>query len=336
MYNNGVFIIAEIAQAHDGSLGIAHSFIDALKDTCVDAVKFQVHIADAESSIFEKFRIEFSYEDATRFDYWKRMEFTPDQWSGLKKHCEDCGMEFMASVFSNAAVDLLEKLEVKRYKVGSGETSNLLMLNKIANTGKPVILSSGMSSYEELDKVVDLLKVRNSEVSILQCTTSYPTEPEQWGLNLIKELRDRYQVPIGFSDHSGEIYACLAATALGAEIIEFHVTFDKKMFGPDTTASLTISQVKQAVEGIRQIRKSLLNPIDKNDIKGLTGLKNIFEKSLAVNQHLKAGTILTEEMLEAKKPKGFGINASEFSKVIGRKLKNELKAWDFLTYNDLL
>ncbi len=150
MKKTDVFIIAEIAQAHDGSLGIAHSFIDALKDTGVDAVKFQVHIAEAESSIYEPFRVKFSYEDATRYDYWKRMEFEPYQWSGLKKHCEECGLEFMASVFSNAAVDLLEKLGVKRYKIGSGEVSNLLLLDKIAYTGKPVILSSGMSSYEEL------------------------------------------------------------------------------------------------------------------------------------------------------------------------------------------
>lgn len=336
MYNNDVFIIAEIAQAHDGSLGIAHSFIDALKDTGVDAVKFQVHIADAESSIYEKFRVKFSYEDATRFDYWKRMEFTMDQWAGLKKHCEDCGMEFMASVFSNAAVDLLENLGVKRYKIGSGETSNLLIINKIANTGKPVILSSGMSSYEELDKAVDLLKARNSEVSILQCTTSYPTAPEQWGLNVIKELRDRYQVPIGFSDHSGEIYACLAATALGAEIIEFHVTFDKKMFGPDSQASLTLTQVRQVVDGIRQIRKSIFNKVDKNNLSAFTDLKNIFEKSLAVNRNLKSGTVITEDMLEAKKPKGYGIDASEYMNVTGRKLKNDLRAWDFIKYDDLL
>src|SRR6476620_1801526 len=128
-------IIAEIAQAHEGSLGIAHSYIDALKPTGVNVVKFQTHIAAAESSAFEPFRVKFSFEDETRYDYWKRMEFTPEQWAGLKKHCEDCGLEFISSPFSNAAVDLLESLNVKRYKIGSGEVTNRLMMEKIAKTG---------------------------------------------------------------------------------------------------------------------------------------------------------------------------------------------------------
>ena len=236
MKSNDVFIIAEIAQSHDGSLGIAHSFIDALKDTGIDAVKFQVHIAEAESSIYEPFRVKFSYEDATRYDYWKRMEFTPDQWIGLKKHCDECGMEFMASVFSNASVDLLEKTGVKRYKIGSGEVSNLLLLDKIAGTGKPVILSSGMSSYKELDRATEFLRSQNCDFSILQCTTAYPTKPEQWGLNVISELKDRYHVPVGFSDHSAIcLHALLPRSWCGD--YRFHVTFDKRMFGPDSPAS---------------------------------------------------------------------------------------------------
>ncbi|RZL16570.1 MAG: N-acetylneuraminate synthase, partial [Pedobacter sp.] len=149
-----VFIIAEIAQAHDGSLGIAHSYIDALADAGVDAVKFQTHIAEAESSIFEPFRVKFSYEDDTRFDYWKRMEFTEQQWAGLKEHCEARGVEFMSSPFSGAAVELLNRLGVKRFKVGSGEVNNLLLLHQIAQTGKEIILSSGMSNFSELDKTI--------------------------------------------------------------------------------------------------------------------------------------------------------------------------------------
>lgn len=336
MLKNNVFIIAEIAQAHDGSLGIAHSFIDALKNTGVDAVKFQVHFAEAESSIHEPFRVKFSYEDPTRFDYWKRMEFTPDQWSGLKKHCEECDMEFMASVFSNAAVDLLEKLGVKRYKIGSGEISNLLLMDKIACTGKPVILSSGMSSFEELDRATESLKKSNCSYSLLQCTTAYPTKPEQWGLNVINELKERFGVPVGFSDHSGDVYACLAATALGAQIIEFHVAFDKKMFGPDSPASLTINQVNLLVEGIRQISSSLNNPVVKDHTLQFTTLKDMFEKTLAVNRDLIAGTEITPEVLEAKKPRGHGIPASEYKSAIGRKLKTNLQAWSFLKPEDLI
>ena len=196
MSNNKVFIVAEIAQAHDGSLGLLHSYIDAIAKTGVNAIKFQTHIAEAESSIREPFRVNFSYEDKTRFDYWKRMEFTLDQWKEIKVHCDEVGLEFMSSPFSNAAVDLLEKVGVQRYKVGSGEVNNFLLLEKIASTKKPVIISSGMSSYEELDNTVEFLNERKVDYSILQCTTSYPTKPDQFGLNVIGELKRRYKKSI--------------------------------------------------------------------------------------------------------------------------------------------
>lgn len=242
-----IFTIAELGQAHDGSIGMVHSYIDAVSKTGVTAMKFQTHIAEAESSIHEPFRVKFSKQDNTRFDYWKRMEFTLEQWKDIKKHCDDVGLEFMSSPFSNAAVDLLEEVGVKRYKIGSGEVNNFLLLEKIAQTGKPVILSSGMSSYEELDASIQFFKDRNIECSILQCTTSYPTTPEAFGLNVIQELKERYRIPVGFSDHSSSIEAGIAAVALGADILEFHVVFDKSMFGPDATSSLTMDEVSQLV-----------------------------------------------------------------------------------------
>lgn len=326
-----MFLIAELAQAHEGSLGIAHSYIDALAGTGVDAVKFQTHIAHAESSEYEPFRVKFSYEDATRYDYWKRMEFTLEQWAGLKQHCEDKGIEFISTPFSNAAVDLLEQLGLKRYKIGSGEVNNHLMLEKIARTGKPLVLSSGMSSLKELDEAIALLQPYGNELTILQCTTAYPTLPEQWGLNVIPQLRERYQLPVGFSDHSGDIYACLAATAMGAEVLEFHAVFDKRMFGPDAPASLTIDQIRQLVAGVRQIETAMATPVNKEQNEDYRSLKQIFEKSLAVNKDLPAGRFIRHEDLEAKKPKGYGIPASQFKEVVGKALTKHIKAWDFLT-----
>jgi N,N'-diacetyllegionaminate synthase len=323
-------IIAEIGQAHDGSLGAAHAYIDAIAKTGVDSIKFQTHIAAAESSIYEPFRVKFSLQDATRIDYWKRMEFTIEQWHGIKKHCDDVGLEFMSSPFSNAAVDVLEEVGVKRYKIGSGEVNNLLILKKIAETGKPIILSSGMSSYNELDATMAFLKPFGNPLSILQCTTAYPTKPEEWGLNVIADLKQRYKLPVGFSDHSGSINACLAAAALGAEIFEFHVVFDKRQFGPDTPASITIDEAAELVIGIRQIQISLANNIDKTDNARFSSLKDIFEKSLAVNKNLPAGHILTFNDLEAKKPKGFGISANAFETVLGKKLQVPVQEWDFL------
>lgn len=329
------YIIAEIGQAHEGSLGILYSYIDALARTGVDAVKFQMHIAEAESSKHEPFRVQFSLEDKTRFDYWKRMGFTLEQWKGVKQHCDTLGLDFICSPFSNLAVDWLEEIGVKHYKIGSGEVNNFLILEKIAQTGKPVILSSGMSSYEELDKTVAFLKERKVDFSILQCTTAYPTQPEQYGLNVIQELQKRYNVPIGFSDHSAKIETCIAATALGASILEFHVTFDRALFGPDSKASLTIQETKDVVLAVRNIASALSNPVDKNTNTNFTSLKQIFEKSLAVNKDLPKNHILTFDDLEAKKPKGFGFDASRFQEVIGKSLNKELKQWDFLNEEDL-
>ncbi len=330
-----VYVIAEIGQAHEGSLGIAHSYIDALTNTGINAVKFQTHIAIAESSEFEPFRVKFSYEDQTRFDYWKRMEFTADQWAGLKQHCEEKNLDFISSPFSNAAVDLLERIGVQKYKIGSGEVSNFLMLRKIALTGKDILLSSGMSSWAELDKSIAFLQPYGNALSVLQCTTAYPTLPEQWGLNVIPELKRRYQLPTGFSDHSGDIIAGLAAIALGAEILECHVVFDKRMFGPDASASLTLDQMTQLVKGARALESSLSMPIDKADNEGFQPLKQIFEKSLAVNKDLPQGHVISINDLEAKKPKGCGWDAADFQAVVGKKLKHSLSAWSFLKKGDI-
>ncbi|MGB3590696.1 MAG: N-acetylneuraminate synthase family protein [Nonlabens sp.] len=330
-------LIAEIAQAHDGSLGILHSYIDALAATGVDAIKFQTHIAQAESSIHEPFRVNFSYEDQTRYDYWERMEFTQQQWQGIADHCEKVGLEFWSSPFSNAAVDLLESVGVYGYKVGSGEVSNFLLLEKIAQTGKPLIISSGMSSLQELDKTVAFLENKKVDFAILQCYTAYPTSPSQYGLNVIGELKSRYpDKTIGFSDHSAGTVSNIAAVALGAEILEFHAVWDKRMFGPDAQASLEIDEIKQLVDDVSKLTIALENPINKNDNSAFAKVKSIFEKSLAVNKSLKKGDVLTFDDLEAKKPKGYGIAASSFDKVIGKKLTVDKGAFEFLNEDDLL
>jgi N,N'-diacetyllegionaminate synthase len=328
------YLIAEIGQAHEGSLGILYSYIDAIAQTGVDAVKFQMHIAEAESSEYEPFRVQFSLEDKTRFDYWKRMSFSLEQWKDIKKHCDEVGLDFICSPFSNLAVDWLEEIGIQLYKIGSGEVNNFLILEKIAQTGKPVILSSGMSSYEELDNAVSFLKERNVSFSVLQCTTAYPTQPENYGLNVIQELKERYGVPVGFSDHSAKTATCIAAAALGASILEFHVVFDRQLFGPDSKSSLTISETRDLVLAVRDISAAMSHPIDKNNNANFSELKQIFEKSLAVNKKLPKNHVITFDDLEAKKPKGFGIDASRFQEVIGKSLNKDLKQWDFLNEED--
>lgn len=335
MNDGNCYLIAEVGQAHDGSLGIAHSFIDAVAGSGVNAIKFQTHIAEAESSAHEPFRTRFSYEDDTRYDYWKRMEFTPEQWNGLKAHCDKAGIDFISSPFSNAAVDLLEDVGVAKYKIGSGEVSNFLMLEKIARTGKDIILSSGMSDLAELDSAVAFLRPFGNKLTILQCCTSYPTKAEDVGLRVMDVLHQRYDVPVGLSDHSGVIYPCLAAAALGASALEFHITFDKRMFGPDSTSSLCVDDVKRLAEGVRFIEAAMGQGTEKADSSKFEALRKVFGKSLAVNKDMKAGDVLSFDNLEAKKPAGHGIPAKEYRQVIGKTLRHDLDRWSFLQEGDV-
>ncbi len=332
---NSSLIIAEVAQAHDGSLGTAHAYIDAVAEAGADAVKFQTHIAAAESSDQEPWRVKFSLQDKTRFDYWKRMEFTEDQWRGLKRHADEKGLIFISSPFSVEAVDLLERIGMAVWKIPSGETANPLLLERVAATLSPVILSTGMSPPEEIDRTLQRLRDAAVPHAVLQCTTAYPCPPEKIGLNLIAHYRQQYQCPAGLSDHSGTIYPGLAAAADGMEILEVHVTFSRALFGPDVSASITTNELRQLIEGVRFIEKMKANPVDKQKLAAeMKPLRDTFSQSLVAIKDLRAGTKLCREHLTSKKP-GIGIPVSDLETVIGRCLKNPVAAGSFLALEDI-
>lgn len=314
------FIIGEVGQAHDGSLGSAHAYIDAIARTGADAVKFQTHIANAESSPEEKFRVNCFPQDKTRFDYWKRMEFSKSQWEELAHHSQERGLVFLSSPFSFEAFDLLNDIGVPAWKIGSGEITNIPFLNEIAKTGNPVLLSSGMSFWRELDRAVDVISKYNDNIGVFQCTTSYPCPPEKVGLNLIQQIKRRYNCLTGLSDHSGTIFPSLAAKTLGADIIEVHVVFSKEAFGPDVSSSLTIDELKVVVDGIRFLDKSLNFKIDKDkEAESMSQLRHAFGKSLYFSHNLKKGHLLASTDISLKKP-GTGIPAELMENFIGRKL----------------
>ena len=242
------FIIAEVGQAHDGSLGSAHAYIDAAAEAGVDAIKFQTHIAKAESTLDEPFRVKFSKQDSSRYDYWKRMEFSTEQWFGLAQHAHDKGLVFLSSAFSVEAVELLSQIGMSAWKVGSGEILSSQLLEAMLASGGPILLSTGMSTWAEIDKKVCEFNGKNVEYAILQCTSKYPTKLEEIGLNVLNEFGKRYDCPVGLSDHSGTPFPALAAMAQNCHILELHVTFDKRMFGPDVPASLTFEELGFASE----------------------------------------------------------------------------------------
>jgi len=324
-------VIGEVALSHDGSLGLAHAFIDAIAGAGADAVKFQTHIAAAESTPAEPFRVQFSRQDATRYDYWKRMEFTEDQWRGLADHCRERGVLFVSSPFSIEAVEMLQRIGQPIWKIASGETSNTRLLDRVLETGAPVLLSTGMSPLAEIDGAVGRAKARGAPVGVLQCTTAYPCPPEKVGLNLIPVFRERYGCWVGLSDHSATIYPGLAGVALGMDILELHVALSREMFGPDVVASITTAELRQLVDGIRFIERMRANPLDKDASAQETApLRRLFTRSLVAAAALPAGTVLEAGHLRIKKP-GTGLTPDRLHEVIGKRLARPVAVDDVLT-----
>jgi N,N'-diacetyllegionaminate synthase len=330
-----VFVIAEVAQAHDGSLNFAHSFIDAAAAAGADAIKFQTHIAAEESSAAEQWRVPFSKQDASRYDYWKRMEFTPDQWRGLKLHADEKNLVFLSSPFSLAAVELLHSLGMQAWKIASGEVRNELLLERLLRTKLPVLLSSGMSSWAELTESVSKVRAAGAPLMVMQCTSAYPCPPERVGLNLLNEYRERFKCAVGLSDHSGTIWPSLAAATLGASAVEVHVTWDRSMFGPDAVASVTFTELRQMVEGLKYTEKMLRNPVDKEaEAASMSKMRQMFGQSLVAARDLEPGTVMTAEHLTTRKPL-IGIPASDLASVLGSKVRKQIKAGDFLQSADI-
>jgi N,N'-diacetyllegionaminate synthase len=328
-------LIGEVALTHDGSLGLAHAFVDAIAAAGADAVKFQTHIAAAESTPAEPFRVTFSRQDASRYDYWTRMEFTEEQWRGLAEHCRERNVLFISSPFSIEAVDLLERIGQPVWKIASGETSNVQLLDRVLDTGNPVLLSTGMSPLDEIDAAVARVKGRSRRVGVFQCTTAYPCPPEKIGLNLVPFYRERYGCWAGLSDHSGTIYPGLAGAASGLDMLEVHVALSREMFGPDVIASVTTKELRQLVDGVRFIEKMRANPLDKNESARETApLRRLFTRSLVASQALAAGTVLSREHVRIKKP-GTGLPPDRLDEVIGKRLSRAVSADQVLSADDI-
>ena len=312
-------IIAEVGLAHEGSLGIAHSFIDSVASSGADAIKFQTHIAEKESSKNEPFRVNIFPQDKNRYDYWERTSFTEKQWLELKNHAEDKNLLFLSTPFSIEAAELLVRIGIKGWKVGSGETNNIILLEKLSNFNMPILLSSGMSYLHELDFCINYLESKKIPTLLMQCCSKYPCPPEDYGLNMINDFKKRYNIPIGFSDHSGDFSTPLAAASLGADAIEMHVTWSKEYFGPDSKASLDFKELRACVKGIRNIEKSLNNPINKDkEADNLSEMRYLFTKGLIASEDIKKGSIITTKIIDSRKPCD-GISAFRYHDVIGKK-----------------
>ncbi len=315
-----MMLIAEIGSVHDGSFGNAGKLIDAAAAAGADAVKFQTHIAEAETLPDAPMPPYFKGEP--RMPYFKRTGFTLPQWKELAARAAENNVVFLSSPFSLEAVDLLEQVGMQMYKIPSGENTNLPMLRRIAKTGKPVLLSSGMSSWEEMDRAVEALR-SGGPLTVMQCSTAYPCPPERVGLNVLHEIKARYGTAVGYSDHTMGYAAPIAAAALGATVIEKHFTFSRLMYGSDAKHSMEPDEFKILSQSLREVWAMLANPVDKSDVSRYQEMKDIFEKSVVTAAEIPAGTILGWEHLAFKKP-GTGISAARAESVVGRKVRRVL------------
>ena len=326
-----MLIIAEVGSVHDGSYGNAKKLIEAAALAGADAVKFQTHIADAESLVSAPVPTYFS--DESRMSYFRRTSFTIDQWRNLKAHAVTNGITFMSSPFSLEAVDLLEEIGITGYKIPSGEVSNIPLLERVASTGKPVFLSSGMSNWDELDVAVATLR-DSCDTTVMQCSSVYPCPPEQVGLNVIKELFERYRLPVGYSDHTLGVAAPIGAAALGARVIEKHFTFSRLMYGSDARHSMEPEEFRNMCIALREVWSILDSPVSKSDASPYTNMKRIFEKSIVTSRALKSGVSLRIEDISFKKP-GDGISAAKYKQVLGRCVARDLPAGHKIEEGDL-
>jgi N,N'-diacetyllegionaminate synthase len=330
---NKNWIIAEIGSVHDGSFGNACKLIEAAANAGANCVKFQTHIAEAETLANAPAPSYFKTEP--RLEYFRRTGFTLDQWRELKKVCEENNVEFISSPFSLEAVDLLEEVGVGAYKIPSGEVSNIPLLEKLNKINKPIILSSGMSSWEEIDLAVNALSDVES-LCVMQCTSEYPCQPENIGLNILDEIRNRYpRVTIGYSDHTLGFGAPVAAVALGATMVEKHFTFSKLMYGSDAAHSMEPISFRALCDSLEEVWKALKNPVDKNAIDKFQTMKMTFEKSIVTSMDIEEGTCLTKNHFAFKKP-GDGIPARDYVKLIGKITNKNLSKDHKLEYSDFL
>jgi N,N'-diacetyllegionaminate synthase len=328
---NPTFVVAEIGNNHDGSIGQARALIEAAAEAGADAVKFQTHIAEAEMLPSTPTPPHF---DEPRFEFTRRMELSAEQHAQLKALAEERGLVFFSSPFSVEAVELLEGLGVPAYKLASGEVTNPPVVEAVAATGHPVLLSTGMSGLAEIEGAVAILRDHGAPFLIMQCTSAYPCPPESVNLSAMRSLGERFDCPVGLSDHTADIYTAIAAVALGASCVEKHFTLSRRLHGPDHHASLEPADLARLVEGVRQVEAALGNGAKERD-PALDPVRATFEKSVVTVAAVPEGAVIERSMVATKRP-GDGIPAARLDDVVGRRAARTIDADRLVEEEDLV
>jgi N-acetylneuraminate synthase len=323
-------IIAEVGSVHDGSIGNAKKLVELFSKKGADVIKFQTHLADFETT--KNATSPTYFQDENRYDYFKRIEFSESQWRELVKECHINNVLFSSSVFSIQSLELLLKIGSDMIKIPSGEISNLQLIKEVSRVNLPVHISTGMSSLEEIDKAIEILS-HVSDLTIYQCTSLYPCRPNQVGLNVINEFKQRYGRKVGFSDHTQSEIAAVLAINYGISAIEKHVGFSKEMYGSDAQFAMEPNDFEHFALSIREAEIIVGSTIDKNNLELVKHQKLIFEKSLVAQKNLQKGDVISKDDLAVKKP-GTGLSPSHIDALIGRTLKRTKEKDEIFSWED--
>ncbi len=325
--NAPVFIIAEAGVNHNGSIALAKQLIDVAAKANTDAVKFQTFIAEEVVSTDTpkaEYQKQTTDSSESQLDMIKKLELSKEEHQELMEYAKQKNIMFLSTPFDNKSVDLLVELGVPLIKISSGEITNHPFLKYIAKKGLPIILSTGMSTLEEVAEAVSVINDAGcNNLTLLHCTSNYPARVEDCNLLAMKTMADAFDVPVGYSDHTPGIYVSLAATAMGACVIEKHFTLDRTLPGPDHRASLEPVELEEMVRGIRLVEKALGSFV-KAPVESELEVRDVARRSIVAKVDIPAGTVITEDMLAFKRP-GTGVSPKEVSTILGKKTRRFIK-----------
>lgn len=329
-------IIAEAGVNHNGDLQIAKRLIDVAAAAGVDFVKFQTYKTEklvskaAQKAIYQKKNVNDG--DDSQYEMLKKLELSEDMHVDLISYCTQKDIKFLSTGFDESSINYLEKLDVELFKVPSGEITNKPYLKHIASKGKPVIVSTGMSSISEIKDALEVLMSKGLPrelITVLHCNTEYPTPMEDVNLKAMLTIQKELNVKIGYSDHTLGIEVPIAAVALGANVIEKHFTLDRSMEGPDHLASLEPNELKQMVTAIRNVELALSGSGKKKPSESEQKNMAVARKSIVAAKSIKKGEILSSDNITVKRP-GNGISPMRWDEVIGRKAIKDFNEEDFI------
>ncbi len=332
-----VYIIAEAGVNHNGDVDIALEMIDKAKECGADCVKFQTYKTDklvTKKAPKADYQVHNTHNDDSQYSMLKKLELTFDDFRVLKDHCDKVGIDFMSTPFDIDSVDLLDNLGLDEYKMSSGDITNKHLLEYVADKQKPMIISTGMSTMDEVREAVSWIEKRgNNRITLLHCTSNYPAPYDEVNMNAMLTLADAFPYKIGYSDHTNGIIIPIMAAAMGATVLEKHFTLDKNMEGPDHKASIDVAEFKEMVHSVRIIESALGDGI-KIPAKSELSTRNVARKSIIARYDLQKGDVIESGDLDIKRP-GDGIPPKYIEEIVGRKLKRNVMAEQTLKFEDL-